>query len=118
MVFGLLGFLREGELIEAGGVRVPLPKPAGLLVEKLLTERSGLKGERDLLVALGLLMHCGESDLEEIATLFRQLPAETRTTLLANLAVLSLMRPLPEMPDPVRGRDAVVALLQRLREIA
>ena len=55
LVFGLLNFLREGAVIETGGVRVPLPRPAGLLIEKLLTERSGLNGERDLLVALGLL---------------------------------------------------------------
>jgi len=41
-----------------------------------------------------------------------------RATLLANLAVLSLMRPLPAMPDPVRGRDLVEALLARLRDIA
>jgi hypothetical protein len=118
MVFGLLGFLREGEAIDAGGVRVPLPRPAGLLVEKLLTERSGLKGERDLLVALGLLMHCGESDVAEVTELFRQLPGDARATLLANLAVLSFMRPLPAMPDPDRGRDLVEALLARLREIA
>jgi len=118
MVFGLLGFLREGEAIDAGGVRVPLPKPAGLLVERLLTERSGLKGERDLLVALGLLMHCEESDVVEVADLFRQLPGNARAALLANLAVLSLMRPLPAMPDPVRGRGLVEALLARLREIA
>ena len=117
MVFGLLGFLREGETID-GGVRVPLPRPAGLLVEKLLTERSGLKGERDLLVALGLLMHCGESDVAEVMELFRQLPGDARATLLASLAVLSLMRPLPAMPDPVRGRDLVEALLVRLGEIA
>ena len=50
MVFGLLGLLREGAAIDVEGVRIPLPEPAGLLVEKLLTERSGLKGERDLLV--------------------------------------------------------------------
>jgi hypothetical protein len=118
MVFGLLGFLREGEAIDAGGVRVPLPRPAGLLVEKLLTERSGLKGERDLLVALGLLMHCGESDVVEVTELFRQLSGDARATLLANLAVLSLMRPLPAMPDPLRGRGLVEALLARLREIA
>ena len=77
-----------------------------------------LKGERDLLVALGLLMHCGESDVAEVTELFQQLPGDARATLFANLAVLSLMRPLPAMPDPVRGRDLVEALLARLREIA
>jgi hypothetical protein len=83
-----------------------------------VTERSGLKGERDLLVALGLLMHCGKTDVVEVTELFGQLRADARATLLANLAVLSLMRPLPAMPDPVRGRNLVEALLARLREIA
>lgn len=115
LVFGLLNFLREGAVIDAGGVRVPLPRPAGLLIEKLLTERSGLKGERDLLVALGLLMTCGESDLAEFEELFRKLPADSRTMLLANLAVLSLMQPLPDMPDPHRGRKLVEAVIARLR---
>lgn len=117
LVFGLLGFLREGTTIEAGGVRVPLPAPAGLMLEKLLTERAGLKGERDLLVALGLLIHCGESDLTELLELYRQLPIDMQTMLLGNLAVLSLMRPLPGMPDPTRGREHVEALLTRLRGI-
>ncbi len=115
LVFGLLGFLREGALIEASGVRVRIPRPAGLLVEKLLTERMGLKGERDLLVALGLLIQCDEPDLVEVTELFQRLPPDARTMLLGNLAVLSLMRPLPGMPDPIRGRAAVEAILARLQ---
>jgi hypothetical protein len=115
LVFGLLGFLRQGAVIEAGGIRARLPKPAGLLVEKLLTERAGLKGERDLLVALGLLMQCGESDLIEIEELFRAVSDDAKSMLLGNLAVLSLMRPVPDMPDPARGRESVDALLARLR---
>jgi len=63
-------------------------------------------------------MHSDESDLAEVAELFRQLPADARTSLLANLAILSLMRPLPDMPDPARGRELVENLLDRLREIA
>jgi hypothetical protein len=118
MVFGLLGFLREGAAVEAGGIRIPLPRPAGLLIEKLLTERSGLKGERDLLVALGLLMHCGETDFAEVAELFQQLPTDARAALLANLSLLSLMQPLPDMPDPARGRNLVESLIERLRESA
>ncbi len=118
LVFGLLGLLREGATIEAGGVRVRLPKPAGLLVEKLLTERAGLKGERDLLVALGLLIQCGEADVIELEQLFRRLPLDARTMLLANLALLSLMQPLPDMPDPTRVRTDVDALLKRLRGLA
>ena len=101
--------------MEVEGVRVPLPRPAGLLMEKLLTERSGLKGERDLLVALGLLMTSSEPDVDEFADLFRRLSADTRTMLLANLALLSLMEPLPEMPDPHRGRELIEALIVRLR---
>jgi len=115
LVFGLLGFLRQGSVIETGGVRVPLPKPAGLLIEKLLTERAGLKGERDLLVALGLLMQSGESDLREIEELFRDLSDDAKAMLLGNLAVLSLMRPLPDMPNPDGGRESVHALLTRLQ---
>jgi hypothetical protein len=115
LVFGLLGFLRQGTTIEASGVRATLPRPAGLLVEKLLTERAGLKGERDLLVALGLLIQCHKIDLTEVTKIFQQLPADARTMLLGNLAVLSLMHPLPGMPDPTRGRAAVEALLTRLQ---
>lgn len=40
------------------------------------------------------------------------------TMLLGNLAVLSLMQPLPGMPDPTRGRAAVEALLTRLQAVA
>jgi len=118
LVFGLLSFLREGATIEASGIRVPLPRPAGLAVEKLLTERSGLKGERDLLVALGLLMVCDESDLLEIARIFQTMPSEARGMVLGNLAVLSLMQPLPGMPNPTQGREAVDALLKRLKAVA
>jgi len=114
LVFGLLSLLKEGATIETAGVRVRVPKPAGLLVEKLLTERSGLKGERDLLVAMGLLTQCSESDLGEVETLFEALSADARTMLLGNLDVLSLMHPLPEMPDPMRGREDVQSLIRRL----
>lgn len=116
LVFGLLTFLREGDAVETGGIRIPLPRPAGLLIEKLLTERAGLKGERDLLVALGLLMHCSQSDLIEVTQLFRQSSDDARATLLGNLAILSLMRPLPDMPDPVRGRELVESLVAKLQQ--
>jgi hypothetical protein len=114
LVFGLLSLLQQGATIEAGGARIPLPRPAGLLVEKLLTERAGLKGERDLLVALGLLIQCGESDLTELVELCAELPRDMKSTLLGNLALLSLMRPLPGMPDPTRGREQVESLQRRL----
>jgi hypothetical protein len=117
LVFGLLSFLREGATIKVAGVRVRVPKPAGLLIEKLLTERSGLKGERDLLVALGLLIQCEDSDIREAQELFQQLPSDARTTVLSNLSVLSLMQAIPEMPDPAAGRDEVRALRKRLENL-
>lgn len=116
LVFGLLSFLREGRVIDAAGTRVPLPRPAGLLLEKLLTERSGLKGDRDLLVALGLLIQCSRLDLDELVGLYRQLPAEAGSMVLGNLAVLSLMQPLPGMPDPIQGRSEVERLVAELKE--
>ena len=114
LVFGLLGFLREGMTVETEGVRARLPRPAGLLAEKLLTERTGLKGERDLLVALGLLMHSSDADLNEFAELYDGLPQESQTLILSSLAVLSRLRPQSGMPDPERGRELVDVLLARL----
>jgi len=117
LVFGLLGFLREGMTVETEGVRVRLPRPAGLLVEKLLTERTGLKGERDLLVALGLLLHSGAADLTEFAKLYEELPHDSQTLLLSSLAVLSRLRPQSGMPDPEHGRERVDELLARLQSM-
>lgn len=117
LVFGLLGLLHEGATVEAAGVRVRLPRPGGLLAEKLLTERGGLKGERDLLVAVGLLTQCSEADLIEVTEIFQRLPPDARAGLLGNLTVLSLMQPLPQMPDPIRGRANVETLLTRLKGI-
>ena len=53
MVFGTLSLVRPGPEIAIEGTRVRLPRSAGLLLEKLLTDRTGEKGERDLLVAIG-----------------------------------------------------------------
>jgi hypothetical protein len=89
-----------------------------LLLEKLLTERSGLKGERDLLVALGLLMVSDDADLQEAVKIFSGLTSEQRGTVLGGLAVLSLMKPLPEMPDPSAAREQVVRLIERLETVA
>jgi hypothetical protein len=114
MVFGLLSLLRPGPPVEAEGLAVPVPRPAGLLVEKLATERSGEKGDRDLLVALGLLLVAQESDLVELEEQYRPLAPETRHTLRSNLATLSLLTPLPAMPDPRPHRKRVAALLDRL----
>lgn len=115
LVFGLLGLLRQGDTIRAAGVRVPLPRTAGLLAEKLLTERAGLKGERDLLVASGLLRLCTGADIDEIVDLFGELTPDQQSTLIGSLAMLSLMQPQPGMPDPREGREQVEGLIARLR---
>ena len=53
LVFGALSLVVAGARIDVEGTRLSLPRPAGLLLEKLITDRTGEKGERDLLVALG-----------------------------------------------------------------
>lgn len=115
LVFGLLSHLRPGPQLELADVSVPLPRPAGLLVEKLLTDRSGLKGERDLLVALGLLLVAQPSDLDEIETSFSALQPDEKEAVLSSLGVISLLKPLPQMPDPTTSRETVGRLLERLQ---
>lgn len=57
LVFGPLALLKSAaEPVLVEGVKVPVPRPAGLALEKLVTDRTGEKGERDLLVALGVLL--------------------------------------------------------------
>jgi hypothetical protein len=114
MVFGLLSLLRPGPRVDAGGLTIPLPRTAGLLLEKLATERSGVKGDRDLLVALGLLLVAGPDDLAELDAQFRSLAPELRYTVRSNLATLSLLGPRESMPDPRPHRERVAALLDRL----
>ncbi len=117
LVFGLLSLLEEGSTLELLNLRVPLPRPAGLALEKLLTERGGLKGERDLLVALGLLLTSGATDLDELGAGFRALERGQKDAVLGNLSVLSLMKRLPEMPDPTRARDRVARLVRHLEDL-
>lgn len=114
LVFGFLSLLRPGTPVQAEGVRVPVPRVAGLLLEKLLTERSGEKGDRDLLVALGLLLVSNDADLDELESIHRPLPDDLRHTVLANLATLNLLERRAEMPDPEPHRDRVTALRLRL----
>jgi len=114
LVFGLLSHLRRGPRLDVEGLRLPLPRPAGLLIEKLLTDRSGLKGERDLLVALGLLLVAQPEDLDELAASFAALEPDQRRAVLSSLALLSLLKPLPQMPDPTTARDKVNLVVQRL----
>ena len=38
MVFGPLGFVRRGLMADVDGLSVPLPRPAGLALEQLVTD--------------------------------------------------------------------------------
>jgi hypothetical protein len=117
MVFGLLSHLREGMELRVEDVRARLPRPAGLLLEKLLTERSGLKGQRDLLVALGLILTSRREDLDELTELFTGLGQEQRANVVGSLTILSLASPVDGMPDPRAARGTVAALIERLEAL-
>lgn len=114
LVFGHLSLMRPGETLEVEGARVPLPRPAGLMLEKLLSERSGEKGDRDLLVVIGMLLQCGEEDLTELEGLYRRLRPEERHAVRSNLTLLSLLPAREGMPDPAPARQRVATLLRRL----
>lgn len=114
LVFGALSLLSPGTELEIEGARVPLPRPAGLLLEKLITDRTGEKGERDLLVVLGLLEAAALPDLEELDQAYRRLRPELRHAVRSNLTILSLLGPRDGMPDPRSRRAAVAGLLRRL----
>jgi hypothetical protein len=114
LVFAYLSFLLPARVIEVDGVRVPLPRPAGLMLEKLVTERTGDKGDRDLLVVLGLLMTASEADIDELVGEVGALPGELRQSVLSNLTVLSLMSPHRDMPDPLAHRRLVAELIDRV----
>ncbi len=114
LVFGALSLVVAGAEIQLAGTRIRLPRPAGLLLEKLVTDRTGEKGDRDLLVALGLLMTAGPADLDELDDTYRRLRPELRHAVRSNLTVLSLLEPRAGMPDPRPRRPAVAALLHRL----
>jgi hypothetical protein len=114
LVFGTLSFLRPGAPIEVEGLKVPVPRTAGLLLEKLVTDRSGEKGDRDLLVVLGLLLVAGESDLAELEETYWTLPKDLRHTVRSNLTILSLLEPVAGMPDPTPHRARIADLFRRL----
>ena len=114
MVFGALGLVRPGRVIEVDGLRIPLPRAADLIVEKLLTDRTGEKGIRDLLVVAGLLATSGSDDLDELVALVQTLSAESRHSILSNLTVLSLTEARPAMPDPAPFRAEIERLLSRM----
>jgi hypothetical protein len=114
LVFGGLSLVSPGAELEIEGTRVRLPRIAGLLLEKLITDRTGEKGERDLLVALGLLAVADPADLGELEGMYRDLRAELRHVVRSNLTLLSLIEPRTGMPDPRPRRGDVAELLQRL----
>jgi hypothetical protein len=114
LVFGTLSLLKSGRVIEVESLRIPVPRTAGLVLEKLITDRSGEKGNRDLLVVLGLLLVADESDVGELMSSYQALPADLRYAARSNLTVLSLMEPIAGMPDPQPHRARIADLLRRL----
>lgn len=116
MVFGPLGLLRPGPVVDVDGLRVPLPRAADLMAEKLLTDRTGEKGVRDLLIVAGLLSVSRASDLDDFVEVVRTLSAESRHAVRSSLTVLSLMEGRPGMPDPRPVRVDITRLLDRIEE--
>jgi hypothetical protein len=114
IVFGALSLVAPGPEVEVAGAMVRLPRTAGLVVEKLVTDRTGEKGERDLLVALGLLMTATPADIDEVDSIVAGLRPELRHVVCSNLTILSLLEPHQGMPDPGPHRRDVAALLRRV----
>ena len=85
-------------ILEEPGVLVP-----GLLLEKLVTERTGEKGDRDLLVALALLSVGRPDDLDTFDEQYRRLRPDLRHGIRSNLTILSL---LPSGSRKSQRRDA------------
>jgi hypothetical protein len=108
--------LRLGHPVEVNGLVIPMPRPAGLLAEKLLTDRSGEKGDRDLLVVMGLLLVSQPADIDELEHIYRALSPEQRYAVRSNLSVLSLLEARAEMPDPVPHRARLAELMTRLEK--
>jgi hypothetical protein len=117
MVFGLLSHLRPGPPVVIEGMAVPVPRPAGLMIEKLLTDRTGEKGDRDLLVVLALLLLATPADLDELPDRYLDQQPEERYAIRSNLTLLALLAPRPGMPDPEPERGRVVGLLRRLERL-
>jgi hypothetical protein len=114
LVFGALSFVRPGPRVVIAGTSFTLPRPSGLLLEKLVTDRTGEKGDRDLLVALGVLMTSTDDDIVELEQAYRTLRPELRHSILSNLTLLSLLEGRNGMPDPGPWRERVSALIRRL----
>lgn len=114
MVFGPLSLLVPGQPVDVDGLRIPVPEIGGAVLEKLVTDRSGEKGDRDLLVVAGLIASMGEPDLDQIVAVYEHLSPELRHAVRTNLSILSLLPARPAMPDPVPHRARIAALLARL----
>lgn len=114
LVFANLSLLRPGKVLTLEGLSIPLSRPAGLALEKLMTDRSGEKGDRDLLVALALLLVFEPDDHDELVRLYGTLAPELRFAVRSGLAALSLLEPRAQMPDPVPHRMRVAELLGEL----
>ncbi|TVQ21596.1 MAG: hypothetical protein EA382_13360 [Spirochaetaceae bacterium] len=112
IVFSRLTLLRGGTTVSVDGLDVPVPRVAGLLVEKLLTDRSGLKGDRDLLVALGLFMVATADDRDEFAQICDGLSESDRRSVISGLTTLSLLPPQPGMPDPSPRREMIAEIVR------
>ena len=114
LVFGHLSLLEAGAPVLVEGLTIPVPRPAGLILEKLVTDRSGEKGDRDLLVVLSLLLVAGSADLDEVERGYSGLAPDLRYLVRSNLSLLALLDRRPGMPDPEAHRAVVRALLSRL----
>ena len=114
LVFRYLGLLKPAPPVIVEGMAIPVPRPAGLVIEKLVTDRSDEKGDRDLLVVLGLLLVCTAADLQEVVEVFGTLSDEERHVVRSALSTLSLVEPRPQMPDPTPHRGRIAALAERL----
>jgi hypothetical protein len=114
MVFGPLGLLRPGPIVKVEELLLPLPRPADLMAEKLLTDRTDEKGARDLLVVAGLLLAATPADLDELVRVAVNLSAESRHTICSGLSVLSLIEARAGMPDPAPVRRMVHDLLSKI----
>jgi hypothetical protein len=113
MVFGALSLLRPGTPLDVEGLRIPRPRLAGLALEKLLTDRTGAKGDRDLLVVAGLLALADDASVDELVEVARTLPAALRHAVVSNLSILSLLPPHEGMPDPRPVRALAASVLRR-----
>jgi hypothetical protein len=114
MVFGPLSLLAEGSVVEVDGLRIPLPQPSGLALEKLVSDRTGEKGDRDLLVVAALLAGMTPTDFDKLDRAYLGLSIELRHQVRSNLSILSLLDARPGMPDPRPRRPLIDGLLRRL----